>query len=69
VLNAAFNAVASYTRVEHTKKDYLQAETTRGEQELQTEAEVFGLKRRRTPTEATRRASGAPHDGDVRLTG
>jgi len=66
VLNAAFNAVASYTRVEHTKKDYLQAETTRGEPELQTEAEVFGLKRRRTPTEATRRASGASYDGDAR---
>jgi hypothetical protein len=66
VLNAAFNAVASYTRVEHTKKDYLQAETTRGERELQTEAEVFGLKRGRTPTEATRRTSAASHNGGAR---
>ena len=50
VLNVAFNAVASYSRVDHTKKDYLQAETTRGEEELEVEEEVFGLKRQRKST-------------------
>ncbi|MBW1763066.1 MAG: hypothetical protein JRJ64_16585, partial [Deltaproteobacteria bacterium] len=66
VLNVAFNAVASYTRADHTKKDYLQAETTRGKEELQTEAEVFGLNRGRTPTEAARRASEASYKSDAR---
>jgi hypothetical protein len=50
VLNVAFNAVASLTRADHTKKDYLQAETTRGKAELDVEAEVFGLKQRRKAT-------------------
>jgi hypothetical protein len=57
VLNAAFNAVASYTRAEHTKKDYLQAETTRGEAELEVEAEVFGLKRQRKSTQGNAQAT------------
>ena len=57
VLNAAFNAVASYTRAEHTKKDYLQAETTRGEAELEVEAEVFGLKRKRKSTQGNAQAT------------
>jgi hypothetical protein len=59
VLNVAFNAVASLSRANHTKKDYLQAETTRGKEELEVEAEVFGLKQRRSPTPDDSRTASA----------
>jgi hypothetical protein len=59
VLNVAFNAVASLSRTNHTKKDYLQAETTRGKEELEVEAEVFGLKQRRSPTPDDSRTASA----------
>ncbi len=44
ILNGAFNAYTSVSRVDYEEKDFLVAETTKGKAELEVEAEVFRLR-------------------------
>ncbi len=45
LVNSAFNAWARYSRPAHVWQDYLKAETTTGERELEVEKEIFELHR------------------------
>ncbi len=44
LVNAIFNIGAGWSRPGHGRKDYIEAETTKGKSELEVEAEVFKLR-------------------------